>query len=537
MAIVRGEATCFPTNVFPPYKQKQVQSMRSAMTLISRILPLLLAIPVCIEPLADIFDVAVNDPENSHLPLVVLSIVWLIRQRRHRLSNWFLHHHSVGIALIAVGLLIQHSGPRYAFEAAWHGGAICVLIGAVVAVFGLEVILRFPGPVLAAFMLIPVPGLIRQMTSIPIQGWSCQAVDILLGFVGVPVERFGNHLQINGVQVAIAEACDGMRMLYATVVVAFTALFVFHMRNRIRLVILVGCPFLILLVNIMRLVLTVLLFGYASSEVAAIFHDAAGWGMVIGVMALVLTINNRFALIEDQNSRTDITSRTQTSTTSLDRMMPALAPALLVFMIWNNQTETALGVEIERHHQLTKKAVTMVPYCIGDWLGTDVEFTDSENRMLRPTAAIRRKYIHSATGESFELMFMYCRDPRSIVGHYPAVCYPAHGWKSVTQVDATWPVGAGTINGREYQFELTNGGKTHRMCVFDSLMLNHGVTTGDMQRAAAAAANSELRRYGIAQVRMAFSNDNTADNRAIVSDVLTHVFQWRVSRGNGCEAF
>ena len=105
--------------------------------------------------------------------------------------------------------------------------------------------------------------------------------------MGVAVERTGNALRVNGREVFIAEACNGMRMVSALALVSFAFIFSVPMGNRVRVLILLVSPVVAVLVNILRLIPTVLFYGYAEAEWASAFHDLSGWlGLVVAFVVL-----------------------------------------------------------------------------------------------------------------------------------------------------------------------------------------------------------------------------------------------------------
>jgi exosortase/archaeosortase family protein len=116
---------------------------------------------------------------------------------------------------------------------------------------------------------------------------------------GVPIERSMNLLTINGQDVAVAEACNGMRMVLALILVSYAFAFSIPLRWYARTLVLVMSPVAALGCNVIRLLPTVVLYGYADESLADSFHDISGWLMVplafcalLGLFALL-----RWALI------------------------------------------------------------------------------------------------------------------------------------------------------------------------------------------------------------------------------------------------
>ncbi|UCD76259.1 MAG: exosortase/archaeosortase family protein, partial [Phycisphaerales bacterium] len=99
--------------------------------------------------------------------------------------------------------------------------------------------------------------------------------------------RSGNVLIINGEQVAVGEACNGMRLVFALTLVVYAFAFGSPLKPGTRLVLLVLSPLIAILCNVIRLVPTSLIFGHGNPAMAERFHDLAGWVM-LGAALLML---------------------------------------------------------------------------------------------------------------------------------------------------------------------------------------------------------------------------------------------------------
>ena len=99
--------------------------------------------------------------------------------------------------------------------------------------------------------------------------------------LGISIERFGSLLSVNGQDVAIAEACNGMRMVFTLFLACYLFAFVTPLRTWVRVLIIALSPVVAVLCNIARLVPTVWMYGHGSQEAAEAFHDASGWVMLV----------------------------------------------------------------------------------------------------------------------------------------------------------------------------------------------------------------------------------------------------------------
>lgn len=229
---------------------------------------------------SDLLTIASRDEEQSHIILVPFIALWLAWVRRARLRHLHPRGTLFGVIIMLMGWAASYVGFYHAIQSAWHAGAIIVLIGVAVTGLGVNTLLRlFPAFVVWIFA-VPVPGTIRHFISGPLQTASATVTQVILESFGVPVERSMNLLTLNGHDIAVAEACNGMRMVLALILVSYAFAFSLPLRPYARVLVLVLSPIAALACNIIRLLPTVLLYGYASTGVADAFHDVSGWLML-----------------------------------------------------------------------------------------------------------------------------------------------------------------------------------------------------------------------------------------------------------------
>jgi len=235
----------------------------------------------------DIYSIATRDPEQSHILLAPLVAGWLLWVRRGRLRmcrpRWSLA--GPGLILIGWGSIL------FGFSQAWdvfeHFGALLIVLGAALTVLGVEFFVRFGAAIGALLFLMPVPGRIRLRIAEPLQEVSARVTHFGLELFSVPLERAGNVLIINGNEVAIAEACNGMRMVAALALVSYAFVFSVPMRNGVRIGILLVSPIIAIVCNVLRLTPTVLFYGYADLDMAETFHDLSGWAMLFVALGML----------------------------------------------------------------------------------------------------------------------------------------------------------------------------------------------------------------------------------------------------------
>src|SRR3954471_11232173 len=229
---------------------------------------------------ADIFMIAYNDEEYSHIFLVPLVALWMVWVRRLRFRHCRTTGTGTGLFVAALGWAISSYGFYHGHQSLWHGGSVLVVLGCVLTVLGKQLAFRFFPAVAVLVFLVPVPGMIRQQIAIPLQTWTAQISQVVLEVIGVPVERSVNQLTVNGIPVNIIEACNGLRMVWPLILMSYAFSFGLPLRNSVRFVVLAASPLAAIFCNVVRILPTIWLYSHHTDAVGREFHDASGWLML-----------------------------------------------------------------------------------------------------------------------------------------------------------------------------------------------------------------------------------------------------------------
>lgn len=251
------------------------------------------------EAWTDIASIAWNDEESSHVQLVPLVALWLAWVRRARIRQC----RPEGRLLALIGLTVGYGLWYYGFTAQrqsfWHAGTVLMTVSAMLVGLGTQVVLRFLPVFGTLIFLIPVPTGIRLHVAIPMQELTARVTQSVCEVMGMMVVRSGNLLSINGTEVTVAEACNGMRMVFTLLMVCYAFTFTEPLRVGVRLLVLAASPIVAVVANVIRLVPTVWAYGAFDAEVAEGIHDISGWVMLVvafvGLMAIVRML--RWAMV------------------------------------------------------------------------------------------------------------------------------------------------------------------------------------------------------------------------------------------------
>jgi exosortase len=195
-----------------------------------------------------------------------------------------------GVGLIILGQAARAFGLMFFYESAERYSLVLTVAGIVLLVVGRQLFWQLRWILLFLFLMVPLPGRIHNLISGPLQNLATAGAVCTLELFGVTVVREGNVMVLNdNVPVAVAEACSGLRMLTAFVVVAATLAYVVNRPRWQKATLVLSSVPIAILCNLARLVATAVLYMVASSEIAeSFFHDFAGLTMMpLAVLVLV----------------------------------------------------------------------------------------------------------------------------------------------------------------------------------------------------------------------------------------------------------
>lgn len=239
---------------------------------------------------SDMLQIAMGDEESSHMWLVPIIIAWLVWVRRRRLRYCRPAGQWIGPVVAALGWMLYSYGNSHSYHTFWHGGAILLATGCFLSVVGRPMLVQLLPAFVALVFLVPMPDRVRQSIATPMEAICAQATQTWYQFVGVPVERFGNVLSLNSRDMAITEACNGLRMALSLTAVVFAFAFGTPMRGYVRALLLLACPILAIICNILRLIPTVWVYANWSGRTADLFHDLSSWVMLAVAFGLLLGV-------------------------------------------------------------------------------------------------------------------------------------------------------------------------------------------------------------------------------------------------------
>jgi exosortase len=242
----------------------------------------------------DIFQIARYSRLQSHILLVPFVAALMVWVRRGRFSCCTRDGMIAGPAIVAVGWLAMRIGPPLAIECLVHLGAIIMLIGSIVAVLGIDPLRHFFPAFIALLLLVPVPGVIREAFIDPVQRMAGELSFFMIeSFADISIAGDGGVVTINGQAVPRGDLFDGMIMISHVMLIGFAFAFALPLRTRMRWLVIAASPVAAVLLNMLRMALSVWMFGHMEVEIAAVLHSISGWLVVAAALLSLLIVFQR----------------------------------------------------------------------------------------------------------------------------------------------------------------------------------------------------------------------------------------------------
>lgn len=207
-----------------------------------------------------------------------------------------------------------------------------------------------------------------------------------------------------------------------------------------------------------------------------------------------------------------MTSRTRKFLVAL--VSPLLTCGVLYGIVTENRRYLR-AEDFEPYHVRAKKDIESIPMVIGSWIGEDAsgDIPREAQVLLKPNIILSRRYkdFSMQSLRQVHLLIVQCKESNDMLGHFPPICYPSHGFVLTESRGFDFVAGADTIRGMEYQFTITSKGQTTRTTIYNFLLVPGRGIYRDMDGVKKAAKNYQQRYYGAAQFQLVFQGMANAD--------------------------
>jgi exosortase len=253
---------------------------------------ILLCYAPAIRSLVDDWMVNEDMGHGFFVPLVAGYLLWQQRDELKALppgTSWW----GLGLVLLGAAQSIVATLGVELFLA--RSAIILTLTGSVWMLGGTATLKKTAFPLFLLCFMVPLPAVIFNAITFPLQILASQLAEGFLRVVGIPVLRQGNVLELPSGPLSVVEACSGIRSLLS---LSFLALVYGRFLEKsavMRAVLFVATIPIAILANAGRVTITGVLSEVKPELAKGFFHDSTGW--VIFMLALgILLVFHRVAL-------------------------------------------------------------------------------------------------------------------------------------------------------------------------------------------------------------------------------------------------
>jgi exosortase len=241
----------------------------------------------------------IHNDDMGHGFFVPAMAGYIIWQQRHELKKIPLRTNWWGLLIILLGAA-QSIIATLGVERFLAASALIVTItGSVLLLGGTPLLKKVAFPIFLLCFMVPLPALVFNSVTFPLQILASQLADAALKALDVPVLREGNILELPNQKLSVVEACSGIRSLLSLTFLSLVYGYFFEKKMWIRVMLFVATVPIAILANGSRVTITGILTQIKPEFAEGFFHESTGW--VIFMIALgILLIFHRIVLWGDK---------------------------------------------------------------------------------------------------------------------------------------------------------------------------------------------------------------------------------------------
>jgi exosortase len=276
---------------------KSVQTLSPAENTTRSWLPLLvlsvLLLASYIPMLYSLGKLWLTDDDMSHGLFVPIAAAFIIRDKRHLLASMRPKVNYWGLVPVIFGMVMLCIGPPSlpTFVFITRTAFLFSLVGCIWFLGGTAILRALAFPLGLLVLMIPLPGFIYDRLTLPLQLLASWLAENFLTVLGFSVLREGNILHMPTQTLDVAEACSGLRSLYALTFLTLTYAYFFASRTWRRWVLVAAIIPVAILANAGRVTATAILGTFNPAWTAGFYHEMLGWTVFVFAFAMLFGLN------------------------------------------------------------------------------------------------------------------------------------------------------------------------------------------------------------------------------------------------------
>jgi exosortase len=243
-------------------------------------------------------------PDFSYGFLVPIFAAYLVWAKRKTLLNTKVVPTWSGVAVVALGLVVLLLGVYGAELFLSRVSLVILLAGLVLSLGGWQLLKELRFPLLVLILAIPIPAILFNEITFPLQILASKLASALLALFGVPVLREGNIIELSAMKLEVAEACSGIRSLMSLITLAIFYGYFLEKSSLRRAILAVASIPIAIAANAVRIFGTGLCVQYWDPDKAVgFFHEFSGWVIFVVSLGFLFIVHRAMCLFPDRRRR------------------------------------------------------------------------------------------------------------------------------------------------------------------------------------------------------------------------------------------
>jgi exosortase len=237
----------------------------------------------------DLWNIWQRSDEYSSGLLVPFLAGYILWSRRKQIAGIQIRPSLWGLPVFIGAQALRFFGLFYMYSSAERLSIVLSIVALVLLLLGWDLFRKVSPILLFLFLMLPWPNQVQAALALPLQQWSTSSAVFCLEVAGYEVVREGNVIHIGNANVAVAEACNGLRMITAFFVIGGLVVLLVQRKWWEKLIVFVSSLPIALFCNTLRLAVTAVAFTALEGEYwEKIFHDFGGYAMMPLALAIVV---------------------------------------------------------------------------------------------------------------------------------------------------------------------------------------------------------------------------------------------------------
>lgn len=239
--------------------------------------------------IVDLWNIWQRSDEYSSGLLVPFLAVYILWSRRSDIVHCRLKPSMWGLLAFVAAQAFRIFGLFFMYSSAERLSIVLSIAALALLLFGWQLFRKVFTTLVFLGLMFPLPRSIHNTIMLPLQSWSTSSAVFCLEILGYQVMQEGNIIHLNNTTVAVAEACNGLRMIMAFFVISGLVALLIRRAWWEKLTVLVSSIPIGLFCNSIRLTVTAIAFTMLQGEYwEKIFHDFGGYAMMPLALGMVV---------------------------------------------------------------------------------------------------------------------------------------------------------------------------------------------------------------------------------------------------------